>query len=430
MAMAFVEDDLTEFERQRLAHIRRNQEELERLGLLAAPTAVATEEHDDGRAKKKRRSAPPPKSEASGDGDDADAGQPVRRSGRLQGAQPDYTGETIDTFGTTWNAITARRQHVDPGLSREERREQQEQDMQDLLEASRAWLQQVREKVLSVGLTGDGKAPSTADEWRQEAVRRWGNKVGSEEVHDWQLFVTSRLATPPPPSPLDLLQEYYCHDTWRLLVCCVLMSRVSSWKTKHDTISNFFQNWPTPSDVLDADPADLHKVLFSVGLFETRLRSLIAVTERFLQAPEFRIGLDKADKVYGCGEFCVHSYHLFCMDAAQTLNPKDSNLKSFVAWRRKHAKQEEADTAEGSDTTNDESGGKTSAQRAPDAGAATSPKKTGPNKKRKAARDEKKPVPPKKEVVDGVSDSDRKQRTSTRASKARDGTILSFFNKL
>jgi hypothetical protein len=36
-------------------------------------------------------------------------------------------------------------------------------------------------------------------------------------------------------------QEYYAHDVWQLLVCCVLMSRVSSWDTKHRVIAAFFE---------------------------------------------------------------------------------------------------------------------------------------------------------------------------------------------
>ena len=35
------------------------------------------------------------------------------------------------------------------------------------------------------------------------------------------------MGTPPKPSDLQLLQEYYAHDAWQLLVACVLMSRVS-----------------------------------------------------------------------------------------------------------------------------------------------------------------------------------------------------------
>ena len=48
-----------------------------------------------------------------------------------------------------------------------------------------------------------------------------------EAVDDWERWVRSRVGTPPPPSDLQLLQEYYAHDAWQLLVACVLMSRVS-----------------------------------------------------------------------------------------------------------------------------------------------------------------------------------------------------------
>ena len=62
--------------------------------------------------------------------------------------------------------------------------------------------------------------------WRAEAVRRWGAGVpAAPEVPDWEVFVRSRIGTPPPPSDLQLLQEYYAHDAWQLLVACVLMSR-------------------------------------------------------------------------------------------------------------------------------------------------------------------------------------------------------------
>ena len=48
------------------------------------------------------------------------------------------------------------------------------------------------------------------------------------------------------------LSPQYAHDPWQLLVCCVLMSRVSSWATKHTAISGFFAKCPTPSDLLGA----------------------------------------------------------------------------------------------------------------------------------------------------------------------------------
>ena len=163
---------------------------------------------------------------------------------------------------------------------------------------SKAWLAASRAALCSVGSVGGARAePAAPDEWLAEATRRWGGRVADVACDDWEAYVQSRISHPPPPSPLELLQEFYAHDPWQLLVCCVLMSRVSSWATKHSAISNFFAQWPTPSAVLDAEPDSLLPVMKPLGLFESRLRSLIAISERFLSMPSFQLGLDKAHKV-------------------------------------------------------------------------------------------------------------------------------------
>lgn len=91
-------------------------------------------------------------------------------------------------------------------------------------------------------LGGEEGLVDTADGWKKEAIRRWGSRVCARK--DWKLYVTSRLSSPPPVSPLDLLQgeicslclwpiypllfsdiEYFCADTWQLLCCVTLMSR-------------------------------------------------------------------------------------------------------------------------------------------------------------------------------------------------------------
>ena len=96
----------------------------------------------------------------------------------------------------------------------------------------------------------------------------------------------------------------------------VLMSRVSSVETKTRCIGGFFEMCPTPSAALDADPSDVHQVLAPLGLFENRMRAVVAITERFLQMPEFEVGLDKEVKVRACvrTHFCYAL--LFCLCCA------------------------------------------------------------------------------------------------------------------
>ena len=100
-----------------------------------------------------------------------------------------------------------------------------------------------------------GASESAPDSLICAQVRRWGALAGAgKEDRDWKLFVESRLSTPPPVSPIDFLQEYYAADSWRLLVSCILMSRVSSWKTKCASVHE--SNLDTPT--VDCAQARVH----------------------------------------------------------------------------------------------------------------------------------------------------------------------------
>lgn len=153
------------------------------------------------------------------------------------------------------------------------------------------------------------------------------------------MYVQSRLSVPPPVSPLDFLQEYYAADTWRLLVSCILMSRVSSWDTKHNCISAFFSLYSTPTAfLLETNWSRVKGVIHSLGLFDDRLKSLIALTTKFLEAPVFTVCPDPKSehKIRGIGAFGYESYLVFCKDqgAKIKLSSGGRPLAPFIAWRK------------------------------------------------------------------------------------------------
>lgn len=142
-----------------------------------------------------------------------------------------------------------------------------------------------------------------------EAVRRWGPGVlAAGNDTDWTAYLASRIAIPPQalPSPYALLQERFAHDQWRLLIACILMSRVASAPTKERCIAAFFQRCPTPTAALAADPSDILPLISSLGLFPTRMSAIVNVTTRFLSLPVFDVGLQGALKIPGIGEFAYH----------------------------------------------------------------------------------------------------------------------------
>ena len=129
---------------------------------------------------------------------------------------------------------------------------------------------------------------------------------------------------------------------WQLLCCCVLMSRVSSWATKHRCISGFFEAFPSPSVVLEqvvnqGQHGALKEIIASLGLFDDRLKGLVGITEAFLLGDDaFMVDL-KENKIRGIGEFGWHSWLIFCRDAGASLKPNDAALTTFCNWRKKVA---------------------------------------------------------------------------------------------
>ena len=239
------DDGLTDYERQRLAHVARNREYMARLGVLTLASALQGVEGGGGGihgatkgssslkggvSRKRARRVPGPPS---------DEDRVVRRSSRLRRIAPEHDGSAVDEMrdeeDTVGEKHHTRAGKIAAGSGGAGKGVWASEDA--ALEASRQWLEDARAlmtmrtaAVPPKARGGQAPEPSPSKSWRAEAVKRWGDGVPAEaEVTNWETWVRSRVGTPPPPSDLQLLQEYYAHDAWQLLVACVLMSRVSSW---------------------------------------------------------------------------------------------------------------------------------------------------------------------------------------------------------
>ncbi|CEF98910.1 DNA glycosylase [Ostreococcus tauri] len=307
---------LSEYELQRLAHVERNRAYMKRLGVLQISKDMF------GDANNRRSNANSRKRKT--------LQEPTRRSSRVVGIKPEHDGSAIDAMDDGDEpGENSRRQ---PKLARDEDEET------DAFAASREWLAGARERLLETR-AASGKTNESA--WRADAVRRWGEDVPSH-VDDWETWVKSRLGKPPPPSELQLLQEYYAHDAWMLLIACALMSRVASGPLKHEVISNFFEKFPTPTAALHADAEEVFEVIKRLGLFPGRHRTIVEVSTAILtNTGAFEVGLEPEKKIYGIGEFGIDSFEIFARGDINR-KPKDCNLAAFCSWQRRHggAKEE------------------------------------------------------------------------------------------
>jgi len=324
MGAAAGEGGLSEYEQQRAAHVARNREYMARLGVVAAAPGLAPGAADRAAAKPAARAKPRPRVKV----ETLLEGQ-RRQSARLMGRTAEPAGELPDDDDWDFDGSTPRkRARSSPPVKAEK------PSVEETLLESQRWLEASRSALLArMGPAGSAGAGDDAA-FRDEAVKRWGEKVLSSGAHeDWKTFVLSRMSTPPPASALDLMQEYYAHCPWRLLVSCVLMSRVSSHATKSRCVAAFFERYPTPSIALDAEAGELQGILAPLGLFPNRLKSLVAVSERFLEMPKFDVGLEGGLKIYGIGQFGFDSFRIFIRGKLD-FQPGDRTLQAFVRWQQ------------------------------------------------------------------------------------------------
>ena len=172
-AVAAPADDLTEYEKQRLAHVARNREYMARLGVLQLASEVGGGVAD---AKPKRKSAAVRVKREPVEG--------TRRSARVKNIAPEHDGAEIDALGDDEDATVGSRSKRLRGASDgpdtfasgpagSSKRMWASEDA--ALEASRAWLEDARHIMLSRVAAADVDATKNKAEWRDEAVRRWNN---------------------------------------------------------------------------------------------------------------------------------------------------------------------------------------------------------------------------------------------------------------
>ena len=66
-----------------------------------------------------------------------------------------------------------------------------------------------------------------------------------------------------------LLQEIYQDDTWKMLVCCMLLNQTN--RKQVDTVrEELFKTYPTPKDMMKAEHSDLVDIIKPLGLYNTR----------------------------------------------------------------------------------------------------------------------------------------------------------------
>jgi hypothetical protein len=192
-------------------------------------------------------------------------------------------------------------------------------------------------------------APANDSLWKHFALARWGAAVvtagvleadGSDNddatdaattFSNWYKYFRRRCSVrwkmPPVPSQLDLIQERYASDPWKLLTSCILCSRTSGGSTVRTAVHDFLRKYPTPTHVIGADAKVMAKELHPLGL--NRERTMKRFAADFV-GPSWT----HVTELHGCGAFAASSHSLFCLgDWKAVLRDKeaDRNVRAYAS---------------------------------------------------------------------------------------------------
>ena len=197
---------------------------------------------------------------------------------------------------------------------------------------------------------------------------------------------------PKQISHLDLIQEHYASDPYRLLTVCILCSRTSGGYLVRTTAGQFLEKYPTPTSVLEEEDMDaMAKLLHPLGLNRER------TMKRFVH--DFLGPWTDVKELHGCGLFAKASFDVFCRgDYKAVLKDKkaDRNVKAYAAFVRRllaNGGDEEAGAMEEAEAMEEEM-----------------KRKAKEAKKRKPPRDRSKPIPAKKKQRAGTRKSPRNSK--------------------
>ena len=127
-------------------------------------------------------------------------------------------------------------------------------------------------------------------------------------------------------SPLNLFQERYRHDPWRLL-CCTICLNLCTGRALESVHIRLFEMWPTPLEMAVADASELESVLRHLGMQRRRARALIRMSISYACLWDGGNPMD----LPGIGRYGADSYEIFIRKNL-SISPMDKELRKYLLW--------------------------------------------------------------------------------------------------
>ncbi|CAH2052029.1 unnamed protein product, partial [Iphiclides podalirius] len=127
-----------------------------------------------------------------------------------------------------------------------------------------------------------------------------------------------------PTSPHYVIEEEFSRNPWAMLIATIFLTKTSG-KTARRYIKSFFEEYPTPYDVLSDCPTSLERFFENLGL-RKRGHMIWKLSYQFVSSKWRR-----ASDLCGIGKYGEDAYRIFCLGHTD-VNPGDRYLKLYLDW--------------------------------------------------------------------------------------------------
>lgn len=134
------------------------------------------------------------------------------------------------------------------------------------------------------------------------------------------------MRTPDERSPLDLIQESYRGDPWRIGVVSILLN-VSNGARSRPVVLELFSRYTTPTQLAEAPPEEVAALLATTGLAKKKTERIQIYSRRLMHE------YSSVEDLPYLGPYGRDNYKIF-VDGELVDEPSDKELKKYVEWAK------------------------------------------------------------------------------------------------
>jgi methyl-CpG-binding domain protein 4 len=123
---------------------------------------------------------------------------------------------------------------------------------------------------------------------------------------------------------MAIIQQEFQHDPWKMLIGCIMLNQTSN-KNVRQVIYSFFDKWPTPQSVIEADPVEIREHIRPLGFYNLRTTRIQRFSQEYITK-----SFSNASELYGIGKYADDSYEIF-IKGNLNVQPTDKILLRFLA---------------------------------------------------------------------------------------------------